>query len=110
MKARRREEVATIRTLMAAIDNFEAAGIRPPTSPTSSRSGAFAGAVSGVGSGDAPRRVLGRSELGEILDAEIADRNEHEAQYGAAGRPDAAARMREQAKLIRRYRPNFDRS
>jgi uncharacterized protein YqeY len=104
MRARRSEEVATIRTLMAAIDNAEAAGVRPPRSPTSSKSENFAGAVSGVGSGDAPRRVLDQAELDEILDAEIADRREHEEQCGAVGRPDDAARMRRQAELIGRYR------
>jgi uncharacterized protein YqeY len=108
VKARRREEVGTIRTLIAAIDNAEAAGIRFPTRPTSSGSEDIAGSVSGIGSGDAPRRELDAEDLGEILDAEIADRREHEAQYESVGRPDAAARMRVQAELIGRYRTNVD--
>jgi uncharacterized protein YqeY len=108
MKARRSEEVATIRTLMAAIDNAEAAGIAPPTSSTSTSSEDFAGAVAGVGSGDALRRELDETELDEILDAEIADRREHEAQYRAIGRPDDAEGMRRQAELIGRYRSNPD--
>jgi uncharacterized protein YqeY len=64
--------------------------------------------ASGVGSGDAPRRELDEGELEEVLDIEIADRREHEAQYGTVGRPDAAARMRGQAEIIGRYRSNPD--
>jgi uncharacterized protein YqeY len=109
MKARRNEEVATIRTLMAAIDNAEAAGIEPPTSTTLPNSRDFAGAVLGIGSGDTPRRELDAAELDEILGAEIADRRAHEAQYGAGGRSDAAERMRREAELITRYRSNPDR-
>jgi len=108
LKARRSEEVGTIRILIAAIDNAEAAGVRPPTSPTSSGGEDFAGSVSGIGSGDAPRRELDEAELDEILGAEIAERREYEAQYESVGRPDAAARMRVQAELIGRYRTNVD--
>jgi uncharacterized protein YqeY len=106
MKAGRREDVAAIRTLIAAIDNAEAAGVRPPMRPTSSSSEDFAISTPGAGSGDAPRRELGDAELDKIFEAEIADRREHEAQYGAVGRPDAAARMRREAQLIGRYRSN----
>jgi uncharacterized protein YqeY len=106
MRARRRGEVATIRSLMAAVDNAEAAGGSPASSSGSSSSEDFAGTVSGVRAGDAPRRELDEAELHEILDAAIADRREHEAQYEALNRPDAAARMRLQAELMGRYRSN----
>jgi uncharacterized protein YqeY len=108
MKARRSEEVTTIRTLMAAIDNAEAAGIVPPTSSASSTSEKIAGAVAGIGSGDAPRRELDEADVEEILDAEIADRRGHKVQYEAVGRPDAAEQMRLQAELIEGYRSKPD--
>jgi uncharacterized protein YqeY len=104
IKARRSDEVATMRTLMAAIDNAEAAGVRPPTSGTSSSSEDFAGAVSGVGSGDAPRRELDEAELDEILAAEITDRCAQAEDFEVLGRPDDALRLRDQAAVIKRYR------
>ena len=104
MKARQREELATIRTLIAAIDNAEAVGVGSPASPTSASSGDFAGAIAGFGSGDVPRRELNETDLDELLDAEITDRRAQAEEFEALGRPDEALRLRDQAALIKRYR------
>jgi uncharacterized protein YqeY len=104
MKARRTEELATIRNLMGAIDNAEAAGVRSPASPTSPSSADFAGTVAGLGSGDAPRRQLVEADLEALLDAEIADRRQQAEQFEELGRPDEALRLRDQVAVIKRYR------
>jgi uncharacterized protein YqeY len=104
MRARRSEELATIRSLMAAIDNAEAPGVGSPASPTAPSSADFAGAVAGLGSGDASRRELNEADLGELLDAEITDRREQADVFESLGRPDEALRLRDQVVVIERYR------
>ena len=108
MKARRSEQVSAIRTLMAAIDNAEAAGVGSPASPTSPSSADFAGALAGLASGDAPRRELNEADLEELLDAEITDRREQAEEFEDLGRTDEALRLRDQAAVIRRYREGLD--
>jgi len=97
MRARRSEELATIRSLMAAIDNAEAPGVGSPAKS------ALLGAV-GLGSGDASRRELNEADLGELLDAEITDRREQADVFESLGRPDEALRLRDQVVVIERYR------
>jgi hypothetical protein len=105
LKARRNEEAAAVRCLMAAIDDAEAAGVRPAARPAASTGQHFAGSVAGVASGDVPRRELVEADLAAIIDREIADRTASADRYEALGRPEDATRLRDQARLLSRYKP-----
>jgi hypothetical protein len=91
--------VRAVRSALAAIGNAEAVD-RTDSPTTLSTSEHFAGAASGIGSADVPRRVLSETETRAIVRAEITDRHAAAQQYDALGRGDEATRLRSEAHLL----------
>jgi uncharacterized protein len=70
LKARDQVAIAALRAAVAAIDNAQA--VEVPSAPGSG--GPIAGAVTGLGAGDVPRRELSEDGIAAIVSAELADR------------------------------------
>lgn len=100
MKTQHREEMAALRTLIAAIDNAESVGVAPP--PPSGEH--VAGAVRGLGTGDAPRRSLTEHELERLIESELWERDAQAERLTLLGRAGDASRLRFEADVIARYR------
>jgi uncharacterized protein YqeY len=102
MKHGKREAVSALRTLIAAIDNAEAAA----PGPGSPRAGTAVIAQSspGVGSTEVPRRVLTAEDVRAIIDDLVDEYDTQAEQYGAMRRKDAAERLRSAADVLRAYR------
>ena len=96
LKARDHVAVAALRSALAAIDNAQAV-VAPPATRSG---GVIAGAVTGLGAGDAPRRELSEGDIAAIVRAEIADRRAGAADYEHAGQVDAAARLTAEADTL----------
>jgi hypothetical protein len=96
MKARDHVAVAALRSAVAAIDNAQAVEELP--SPRSG--GVIAGAVTGLGAGDVPRRELSEDDIAAIVSAEVADRRTAAADHESAGQGDAAAHLRAGADVL----------
>lgn len=96
LKARDQLAVAALRSALAAIDNAQA--VAAPPAPRSG--GVIAGAVAGLGAGEAPRRDLSPGDIAAIVRAEVADRRAAAAEYERAGQPDAAARLTAEADVL----------
>ncbi|WP_306371517.1 GatB/YqeY domain-containing protein [Nocardiopsis sp. CC223A] len=101
MKARRPEAVSALRTALAAIDNAEA--VTAPAGTGAAGSEHVAGASTGVGSTEAPRRVLSAEELHGLLHAQVAERRAEAGRYTDHGRHDAAERLRAEADVLAGY-------
>jgi uncharacterized protein len=97
MKARDSATVAALRSALAAIDNAEAIEVRPASTAAGS---VIAGAVTGLGAGEAERRDLSEHQIVDIVRGEIADRRSAAADYERAGRPDHAARLTAEADAL----------
>jgi hypothetical protein len=106
MKAQRREEMAALRTLIAAIDNAEAIGDVASSSPPSSAH--VAGAVPGFAAADAARRTLSERDLQRIIEAELWERDAQAERLTLLGRSDDASRLRLEADVIARYQTPQD--
>jgi len=101
LKARDTDAVSALRTAIAAIDNAQAV---PATAPSPATASAHvAGATSGAGSAEAPRRQLGCGEPHDILRAQIAEHSREADQYQRLGRAEAAERLRRQARTRNAY-------
>lgn len=96
LKARDRAAAAALRSALAAIDNAQAVEV----SPAPRSGGVIAGALTGLGAGDAPRRELSEDDVAAIVRAEVADRRAAAADYERAGRLDAAARLTAEADAL----------
>jgi uncharacterized protein YqeY len=103
LKARATEAVSALRTSLAALDN--AAAVPVSAQPNARASQHVAGAQAGVGSTEVPRRVLSIDEARGILQAQIDERLAVATEYEANDRGDAAARLRREADVLRRYLP-----
>lgn len=68
MKSRNTELVSAVRSLLAAIDNAESAGIQAPPA------GAIESSTFGLGAADVPRRALTTADLETVFDGELAER------------------------------------
>ncbi|BBY19095.1 GatB/YqeY domain-containing protein [Mycolicibacterium litorale] len=101
MKERRREAVSALRTLIAAIDNAEAA--RPGTGSPRSAGGVIAQSSPGVGSTEVPRRLLTAEDVRAIVDDLVAEYETQAKQYGSMRQEDAAERLRRAADVLRAY-------
>jgi hypothetical protein len=101
LKARDTDTVAALRTAIAAIDNAQAV----PVSSASPAAGSthVAGARSGAGSTEAPRRHLSSGELRDILGAQVTEHAREADRYDASGHADAAERLRRQARTLAAY-------
>ncbi len=90
MKARDAAAVSALRSALAAIDNAES--VDAP-SVGKKYSGPIAGAVSGLGAAEAPRRELSEDEIEDIVRAEVAERRAAAKEYGSLGRDDDGHRL-----------------
>ena len=106
MKAQRRDEMAALRTLIAAIDNAEAVEEASPEPGSSSEH--VVGAMRGVGAADATRRVLTERELERVVETELWERDAQAARLELLGRADEASRLRIEADVIARYQTPGD--
>ena len=103
MKAQRRDEMAALRTLIAAIDNAEAVeDLSLPSTPVSSEH--VAAARPGIGAADSPRRSLSEHEVQRIVEAELWERDAQAERLELLGRSDDASRLRIEAAVLARYR------
>ncbi len=97
MKARDRDVAGALRTVLAALDNAEAvAAPEPPVGADSP----IAGALSGLGAGEAPRRELTETDVAMIVHAEIADLRASADDYDRLGRHDRANGLRAGADAV----------
>lgn len=120
MKARRPDDVAALRVVLAAFDNAEAVPVPTPLpahspthSPAHSSAAApvvtsehVAAAAVGLGSTEVPRRELTLADLHEILRTQVDEWTAEAQTYQGLGQTDAATRLRRQADLIRGYQPD----
>ncbi len=86
---------------MSAIGNAEAvdsAAVRPG----GTGSPHFAGAVAGLGAGEAQRRRLTEADAVAIVRREAAEREAAASEYERGGRAEEAARLREGARVLMR--------
>ena len=95
LKAREALHVALLRDLIAAIDNAEAAPI--PANATSQPLDFL------TGSAEIARMDLGPEQVRDIMKREILGREDAAAGYERVGRPDMAAKLRDEAELARHY-------
>lgn len=105
MKARSAVEVSAIRSLLAALDDAEA--VAPPaTRAVSELAGEYvAGAAVGVGSTEVPRKQLSADEVALVVAGQVEERRAAASTFDAVDQPDAAARLRDEALVVERYRP-----
>lgn len=110
MKARDAVEVSALRSLLAALDDAEA--VAPPaTAPVSSLGGEHVvGAALGVGSTEVPRLELTEAEIALVVAGQMQEREAAAATFDAVDQPDAAERLRAEARVIERYSTRGDRS
>ena len=101
MKAQERDEMSALRSLIAAIDNAEAADEASPVLPPSSEH--VAGGVVGLGAGEAERRRLSERDLQRVIEAELWERDAQAERLTLLGRVDDASRLRVEADVMARY-------
>jgi uncharacterized protein YqeY len=101
MKAQRRDEMAALRSLIAAVDNAESVEDSPQPSRTSSAH--VAGSVRGLGAADAARRSLSERDVQRIIEAELWERDAQAERLELLGRVEDASRLRSEADVILRY-------
>jgi uncharacterized protein YqeY len=100
LKRRDRVAVGALRSALAAIGDAEAVPLpRVPSPPATSEH--VAGAVAGVGRAEAPRRALGEGDVAAVVAAEADERERVATEYARLGRDDDAARLREEAAVLR---------
>jgi uncharacterized protein len=97
---RRRDTIAVsaLRSALSAIGNAEA--ISPPPAVAGAASMHIAGAVSGLGAGEARRRALSAAEVAQIIGAEISERLRAADDYERSGHADLARRLRCEASVL----------
>ena len=99
LKARDAGTVSALRTAMSAISNAEA--VEPgPGLPAGTGSTHFAGAVTGVGAGEAQRRHLTEADVAAIVRQEVAEREAAAGEYERAGHAAEAATMRQGTRAL----------
>jgi uncharacterized protein YqeY len=106
MKAQARDEMAALRSLIAAIDNAESVEDSSPPPRTSSEH--VAGAVQGLGAADGTRRTLSERDLQRIIEAELWERDAQAERLDLLGRVGDASHLRVEADVIARYQIPVD--
>jgi len=96
LKARDTGTVSALRSALSAIANAEAVDPAQagPGRPGASGSVHFAGAVAGLGAGEAERRPLTEADVAAIVQAEAAEREAAASQYERSGHAERAAGLR----------------
>ncbi len=104
MKERSGVDVAAIRSLLAALDDAQAVPA-PAHVPASSLAGEHvAGASVGGGSTEVARLELTEAEIALVVDGQIEERRAAATTFDAVDQPDAADRLRAEARVIEGYR------
>ena len=99
LSARDKTAVSALRSALGAIDNAEA--IHPGSAPAPTASNPhFAGSVAGLGAAEAGRRSLSEAEAGEIVRAEVAERQAAAIEYERGGHAARADRLRREARVL----------
>lgn len=94
MKARQSATVATLRALLAAIDNAEAVPVPAATIPVEPILGQ---------SHEVPRKLLSADDIRQIIQKEADERREASVKYANLGLSDEAERLQTTATLIETY-------
>jgi uncharacterized protein len=99
LRARDTIAVSALRSALGAIGNAEA--VEPGvTAPAGSAGPYVAGAVSGLGAAEVPRRSLSAAQTEQIVRAEAAEREDAARGYERAGQAGRAGRLRREAQLL----------
>jgi uncharacterized protein len=99
LKARNAAAISALRLALSAIGNAEA--VDPgPGRPAWTGSAHFAGAVSGLGAGEAERRDLSEADVAMIVRAQAAERESAAAEYERSGYAEAAAGLRDGNQVL----------
>jgi uncharacterized protein YqeY len=99
LRARDTIAVSALRSALGAIGNAEA--VEPgAAAPAGSGSPHVAGAVTGLGAAEVPRRHLSEAEAEQIVRAEAGERERAARDYERAGHADRAGRLRREALLL----------
>lgn len=98
LRARDRVAMSALRSALAAIDN--AGAVPPEPAPAVATGPHIAGAVTGHGAGEVPRRALATGETEQIVRAGIAERSAAAAGYERAGHAEQARRLRAEAAIL----------
>lgn len=94
MKARQRATVATLRSVLAAIDNAEAIPVNEPAFPVEPVLGQRH---------EAPRKLLSAEDIRQIVQKESDERQAASAKYATLGLQDEAERLQAAATLLATY-------
>lgn len=97
LRGRDASAVSLYRETLAALDHAEAPDVQ--LGPATTR-GVIAGALVGLGAGEAPRLALTPDDVNTIVERELRERQEAAASYQALGRDQEAAVLRRQAGLL----------
>jgi hypothetical protein len=87
-----------LRSALSAIGNAEAVSI--PQAATGVSSSHIAGAVAGLGAGEARRHSLSAAEVDQVIQAEISERLLAARDYEHSGHADRAQRLRSEANAL----------
>jgi len=98
LKARDAGAVSALRSAMSAIGNAEA--VAPAARQAGTGGAHFAGTVTGLGAGEAQRRLLTEADTDAIVRQEAAEREAAAGEYERGGRAAEAARLREGARAL----------
>jgi hypothetical protein len=99
LRARDTIAVSALRSALGAIGNAEA--VEPgAAAPAGSAGPHVAGAVSGLGAAEVPRRRLSAAQIEQIVRAEAAEREDAAGGYERAGQAGRAGRLRREAQLL----------
>lgn len=104
LKARDRVAVSALRSALAAIENAEAPVIAE-SGATVATSEHVAGSVAGQGASEVAPRELSETDIREIVEQEVHERDSTATEYEGFGRDDLAATVRSEAEVLRRYIP-----
>jgi uncharacterized protein YqeY len=102
MKARNHVAVTALRSALAAIENAETVPVDLPLD-SSTGNEHVAGAATGLGAAEAPRRQLTEVDLRSIVENEMRERSAAAEEYEQIGRTDLAERLRAEAEVLSRY-------
>ena len=103
LRARDRESVRVLRTVLAAIANAEAQPAADLTAMSLRSEGVIAGAVDGVAAAEVARRDLDTAAVRAIVQAERDERVTSAEDLAGRGAAAAAAALRAEAAFLDRY-------
>ncbi len=102
MKARDKDAVSALRATLAAFDDAEAVAVPEEIGPLPVSEHVAGGAV-GLGAAEVARRELTVDDLRRILTAQVTERTAEAGRYESYEQFEAAARLRREADVLRRY-------